>query len=206
MVGVIDNNCVGVGNINAVFHNVGGDQHVKFMMIKIVNNLLQARWFHLAVSRPYSDVGHQFTDHFRDFINIFHPVVDKKDLASACNFLENGFADKLRVHTVNFGIDRLPVGGRRVDYTQVAGTHQRELKGSGDGSCRHGHHVNRGPEPFELLFHGNAKSLLLINNHQAELFKIYVFGDNAVSSDQNINLSGIEILNDLFLLGGGAET
>src|SRR5690625_6732051 len=97
-------------------------------MIEIMDNFLQLSWRHLPGRIPDRKPRNQISYHRGHLINIFYPVVYKKGLASPGLLPKKSLCNELRGKTVNFCINRLPVGWRCVDDAQVSGTHEGELK------------------------------------------------------------------------------
>src|SRR5690606_1314807 len=126
---------------------------------------------HLSVPESNTNIRNEPANHFRHFFNILHTVMDEENLPSTRNFLQNGIPNQLLIKAVNFSINRLTVGRRSIDHTQISGAHERKLKRSWNGSCGKSEHINRGAEIFEFFFRTHAKSLFLIHNDEPEIFE-----------------------------------
>jgi len=58
---------------------------------------------------------------------------------------------------------------------------------------------------FEALFVGDAKALLFVNDEDAEVVELHVFGKQAMSTDDDIDFAGFEIGESDLLLSGAAK-
>ena len=76
----------------------------------------------------------------------------------------------------------------------------------GMGVARERERVDVFAHLFEALFVSDAEALLFVDDQQAEILKLYVFGEQAMRADDYVHFSGFQIREDFFLLGGGAES
>src|SRR6056297_793899 len=97
------------------------------MIVEVLNNFLQFCRRHLTMSKSDTNVRYQIMNHSGNFFNIFHPVMYKEDLTTSRYFFKESVSDQLLVKAVYFRVDRLPIGRRGVDYTQIPGAHQGKL-------------------------------------------------------------------------------
>ena len=74
--------------------------------------------------------------------------------------------DRLLVERPDVGEDRMPVLGGRPDVADLANPGERHLQRPRDRSCRQREHVDRRPQPFQLVLGSDAKPLLLVDDQQ----------------------------------------
>ena len=164
MVCIIDNNGVDIGNIQPRFDNRSCYQYIVIAFNKIEHHPLQFCSFHLPVCDCNTDVGHNAMDHSGDFHYVLHARVDKKDLSAPRDFVLNSITYHLFVERVNLCLNRETVWRSSVDNREIAGPHQRKLKGPGNrGGCEC-QCIYIHPELFDSLFGRNAELLLFIDN------------------------------------------
>src|SRR5690606_11680616 len=108
-VGPIDDDCVGIGDVKTRFDDVGGDQHVVFMMDEINHDFLQLFPIHLPVSTDDSGIRHELHDQVGDAVDLADSVVNKKYLSATSQFVRHGIPDHFFCKGLNLCSDRLAV-------------------------------------------------------------------------------------------------
>ena len=88
------------------------------------------------------------------------------------------------------GLHGVAVGGRRLDDTEVARTHERELKGTGYRGSGHGQGIYIDFELAQFLFDADAKLLLFVDDEQTQVVEFDVLTQNAVGTNEDIDLAG----------------
>ncbi len=131
--------------------------------------------------------------------------MDEVGLASALELHLDGGADELLVELGDDGLDGHAVFGGRLDDGHVAEADERHVQGARDGRGRHGEHVDGGAHLLEALFVADAEALLFVDDEEAEVLKLQVFGEEAVGADEDVDFAVGYFFEDLFLLFGGAE-
>ena len=104
------------------------------------------------------------------------------------------------------GLNRQAIARRRFDQRHVAQADQRHVQRARNGRGGEGERVDVFAHFFQAFFVGDAEALLFVDDEQAEVLKLYVFGEQAMRADDDVHFSGFEIGEDYFLFGGGAET
>ncbi|OAV68855.1 hypothetical protein Barb6XT_00767 [Bacteroidales bacterium Barb6XT] len=198
--GVVDDDGVGVGNVQAVFDDGGGNQHVVFIIDKIEDDFLQGFRLYLPVPDGDAGIGHFAADNCLNSGDMPDVIVDDKYLPVAAHLKVDSFADNVGVEAVHFRLYRIAVGRRRGDVAQIAGTHEGELQGAGNGGCRHRQGVHIGFELAQLFLYGDAKLLLFVYDEQPKVFELHVLAHDAMRAYQYINLSLAQLLQCLLYL------
>ena len=103
------------------------------------------------------------------------------------------------------GFDRQPVLRRRFNGAHVAGAGQRKVEGARNGGGAEGQHVDQFAQELELLLVQHAEALLLVNDHQTEIFERDVVLHQPVGADDDVHAASGQVLEDLQLLAGRAE-
>ena len=126
---------------------------------------------HLAVADDDAGVGQQRLELLGHGLNGHHPVVQEEDLAPAVDLALDGVADDALVVGGDDGLHRQPVVRRRLDGAHVARAGQRQVKRARDRRRAQGEHVHQPAQHLELLLVHHAEALLLVNDHQAQVFE-----------------------------------
>ena len=116
----------------------------------------------MGYHRP--DIGQQAIHYILDFQYILYPVVNKENLSTTAHLIFNGLFDDLLIEGMQFGDDGVTVGRWCIDDGEVPGSHQRELKGSGNGSGCQGKGVHIQFQLLQFLLHTYPELLFLIND------------------------------------------
>ena len=121
---LIDNDSVGIRNINTTFDDCSCQEYIIVVVDKIQNNLLQLCRFHLSMSNRYTAIRDMTFDHRFQFRQVRNPVIDKEDLTVAAHLKIDGIRYHFFIKSMHFGLNRIAVGWRSRNHTQVACTHQ----------------------------------------------------------------------------------
>ena len=198
-VGAVDEDGVGERDVEAVFDDGGGDEHVVLVVHEGEHDAFQLGFGHLAVAHDDARGGDEFLDARGDFVDGFDAVVDEVDLAAAFELKLDGRADDLLVELGDHGLNRHAVFGRRFDDAHVAQADQRHVQRARDGRGRHGEHVDLLAHLFQALLVAHAEALLFVDDEQAEVLELDVFGEQAVGADEDVDFAGFDFFeNDLF--------
>ena len=101
---------------------------------------------------------------------------------------------------------RIPVCRRLFNGGHIPNTGQSHVQGSGNRCSGEGQHIHTFGNLLQPLLVGNAKALLFINNEKPQIFELYTLLQQLVGTDNQIHLTGTQILQGAVLLCRGAET
>ena len=175
-IGAVDEDGVREWDVEAVFDDGRRYQHVVFVVHKGEHHALELALAHLAVTDDHARRWDEFLDLGGDFVDGLDAVVHEVDLAAALQLDLDRRAHELLVEFRDDGLDRHAVFGRRVDDAHVAQADQRHVQRARDWRGRHGEHVDLAAHLLEAFFVAHAEALLFIDNQQAEIVKLHVFG------------------------------
>src|SRR5574343_1166097 len=105
----------------------------------------------LPMGKTHTQVGTKSADQLCHFRQALYPIMDKEYLTSSFCFKIDGITDKIFLKYLYLCLDRLPVRRRCIHDTEIAGTHQTELQGSGDRRFRECQTIYIGPKGFDLF-------------------------------------------------------
>ncbi len=95
-VGAIDEDRVGIGDVDAIFDDGGRDEDVGLAAFKGVEDGVELIGGHLAMACDDARFGEQFLDLFGDAKDRFDAVVDEIGLAIAGEFAQERIFDELQ--------------------------------------------------------------------------------------------------------------
>ena len=124
VLGIVDDHGVGVGDVQPVLNDGGGDKDIDFAFEEAHHGVLDYFSVHLAMGHGYVGVGDKAVDETGHFGKVFDPVADEERLSAARHFEADGVANDLFVEVAYFGLDGLPVGRGGADDAEVAGSHE----------------------------------------------------------------------------------
>ena len=135
---LVDNDRIGIRNIDTALYDSSRQKHIIVIIDKVKNDLFQLCGFHLSMPDSNTAIGNMTFDHRFQFRKVRNPVVDKENLTVATHLKINRVRNHFLIEGMYFCLNRIAVRRRRRDYTQVAGSHQRELKRTWNRCGSHG--------------------------------------------------------------------
>ena len=103
MIGAVDEDGVGIGDVDAVFDDGRGDEDVGLPVFKGVEDGVEFIGGHLSVADDDARFGNEFLEFFGDVEDRLDAVVDEKGLSVAGKFAQEGVLDEFGIA---FGDDR----------------------------------------------------------------------------------------------------
>ena len=202
---ILDDERVGRRVVDAALHDGRGDEHVDLLGRELDHHVLDLARAHLAVCHAHARLG-------RDLVHAGHGVVDGLDavghvvhLTAAAHLQANRRAHHVGVVLPHVHDHGTTPGRRRRDQAHIAHAARGHLHGSRDGRCRKREHVNLLAQVFELLLVLHAKALLLVDDHQAQVFGVHVSRKQAMRADEHIDPALGKCLERSLLLRRRAE-
>ena len=150
--GTIDDNRVGIRNIDTVLYNCRREQHIVVVVLEVKDNLFQFFGFHLSVSHSNTCIRHILLNHLFDTRQIADAGINEIHLSITRHLEIDGIGNNLRTKGMYLCLNRIAVGRRGLNDTQVTCPHQRELQGTGNGRRTHSERIDIGLHLAQLLF------------------------------------------------------
>ena len=147
-VGVLNNQGVGVGNVQAGFNDGGAHQYLDFSLGHGLHHIPQGILAHLAVGHGHGDAGNPAAEGPGALVDGFRPVVQVIYLAAPLCLPADGIVDDGVVVLHDEGLHRVAVGGRLLQGGHIPDAGKRHVQRPGDGSGGKGQHVHA---PGKLL-------------------------------------------------------
>ena len=164
VVSSIDDDGVGIGNIDTVLHDSCRQQHVVVIILEVDDNLFQFLRFHLPVTHGDTGIRDIFADEFLDALQVVDARIDEIHLSVARHLEIDGVGNHLCTKGMYLGLNGIAVRGRCLYDAQVAGSHQRELQGPGNGRSTHGQCVDVGLHLTQLFLRRDTELLFLVDD------------------------------------------
>ena len=120
--GCIDDDGIGIGDIDTVLHNGCGEQHVIVIIREVEHNLLQFFRLHLSMSDGDTGIGDILMDHLGNMRQVTNTVVHKIDLTITRHLEVDSIRYYLCPESMNLRLYRIAVWRRRLDDTEVTGS------------------------------------------------------------------------------------
>ncbi len=190
-VGLVDEDRVGVGNVQPALDDRRGQQHVELVVDEIEHHLFQLAARASGRGRcAMLASGTICCSRSATFSMSCDAVVDEEHLPAAVQFAQHRVADQLGVEAGDARFDGQAVFRRRFQVRDVAQAQQRHVQRARDGRGRHRQHVDGLPERLEPLLHLHAEPLLLVDDHQAQVVELHVLLGQPVRADDDVDGAG----------------
>ena len=131
-VGAVDDERVGVGDVDARLDDRGADEHVDLLVPEVDDDLLECVLAHLAVGDSDAGIRDELGESPGDPVDRLDTVVDEEDLPLAHELAIDGGGDLLVVVRADEGQDGMALLGRRLDHRHLADARHRHLQRSRD--------------------------------------------------------------------------
>ncbi len=120
LIGIVDEDGVGVGNVQAAFDDRRGQQDVELVLDEIEHHLFQLPFAHLAVADADARFGHDLLQSPGNFFDVVYAIVNEERLTVAVQFAHDGMANQILVEAYDLRFHGQPLGGRRFQIRYVA--------------------------------------------------------------------------------------
>ena len=174
-VGAVDDDGVGVGDVDAAFDDGGGDEDVVVAVLEVLHQVFEFALAHLSVANGDALFWQGVLQQAGDALDAVDVVVQDVGLSATAVFALAGVADGFHVPFGEDGLDVLSScrwGGDDADVTQAA---QGEVQGARDGGGGQGEEVGVASEAFEFFFVAHTEALFFVDDDEAEVFELDVF-------------------------------
>ena len=171
---VFDNECVGVGIVDAALDNRGGNEHIDLARAEIFHHAFELFFAHLTVRHTDARFASGFLHATDGFFDGAHAIAYVIHLSPAMQLTANGVAYDVDVPFAHVHFDGASVARRRKDEAHVAHARKTHLHGARNGRCRKREYVDLFAQVLELFFVLYAESLLFVNDDKAQVMWVHV--------------------------------
>ena len=205
VLGVVDDDGVGVGNVQPGLNDGGGHQHIDFFIDKGKHDLFQLPLAHLTVGKFHHGAGYQFLHIRRHAVNVVDPVVHIEDLPAPGDLSLDGFPYQLFVVLQHIGLNGAAVHRRHLQHAHIADARQTHVERPGDRCGGQRQHIHIFLHLFNLFFLFDAETLFFVDDEQSQVFVLDALGKYLVGADDNVHGSFFQRLLNLLCLLRCAE-
>ena len=195
--GAIDDDGIGIGDVQSALHDGGGDQHIIVIVGKGQHGLLQFFGRHLSVSNSHTGIGHMLPDEFCQFRQLADTVVDEEDLSAATHLEADSLCYHFGTECADLCLDGIAVGGWRLNDREVTGSHERELQGARDRRGSQSQRVHVGLQLPELLFRRDTELLFLVDDEQTEVLEAHRLANELVRANDYVHRAVLQSIQHL---------
>ena len=196
-VGAVHDQRVGVGDIEAGFHDGGRQQDVEFAVVERRHDVLDHGGRHLAVRDRDLHLRHVLVEEILDLGEIVDARHHVERLAAAITLAQQRLADHQGIVRGDEGADREAVDRRRSDDRELAHAGQRQLQRARDRRGRQRQHMHLGAQLLQPLLVGDAKMLLLVDDDEAEVAELDGLAEQRMGADNDVDRAVGDALLDL---------
>ena len=193
-VGLVDENGVGVGDVQAALDDRRRQQNVETVGHEVQHDLLQLVLGHLAVADADAGLGHDLAEPLGERLDVLYAVVDEVDLPLPVKLPQHGLPDQFGIEARDAGFHRQAVFGRGFQVRDVADADQAHVQRAGDRRGGHRQHVDGLPHGLEAFLDFDAEPLLLVDDDQAQVVELHVRLHEAVRADDDVHRAGGQAL------------
>ena len=170
------------------------------MVHELQHHIFQFTFSHLPVPHDNPRLRNQRLQLRRNLPDALHAIVDEINLPAALQFLLQRRLNQFFIPARDHGLNRHAIFGRRFNHAHVAQSHQRHVQRARNRCRRHGQHVHLFAHLLDAFFVPHAETLFFVHNQQSEIGKFQILRQQAVRADQNVDLPGLRLLQNFFLL------
>ena len=138
----IDDDGVGVGNVESGLDDGRGDQDVRLALHEFQHDGFQRPGIHLPVRHDHTGFGNQLVQPCADPLHGFDTIVDKIDLSPTSEFAQDGVPHGLVAEPDHLRVDRQSTGGgvSMIERSRTLG--HRHLQRAGNRCRRQGQDID----------------------------------------------------------------
>ena len=189
VVGALDDQRVGGGDVDPRLDDRGADQHVGVAAQERHHPRLELVLLELAVGDLEAHARAQAAQARGDLVDRLDAVVQVERLAAARALALERLAHQRLVVLADVGAHRAAALGRGLDHRDVAQAGERHLQRARDRRRRHRDHVDAQAQLAQPLLLLDAEALLLVDDHQPEVLRAHVAREQPVGADQDVELA-----------------
>ena len=188
-VGALDDDGVRTRHVDAGLDDGRGNQHVETLVIEVAHDLFEFTFAHLAVADTDTCFRHQFGEVSGALFDGFNIVVQVVNLTATQQFTKQGFFDRAVVVLHHKSAHRQASRGWRSNDRQVTHAGHCHVQRARDGRRGQGQNIDLTAQGLELFFLANAETVLFVDDHQAEVFDLYIVLQQFVGADHDVDFA-----------------
>ena len=205
VVGVLDDEGVGVGDVETGLDDGGAHQHVVLAVPEALDGLLELLLGHLSVGDDDPGLRDELTQLCGALLDGLDLVVHVEHLAVAQQLAADRRGDLLVLLRADVGEHGVAVLGRGEDRRHLPDPGHRHLQGPRDRGRRHRQHVDVGTQCLDVLLVLHTETLFLVDDDQSEVLPAHAGLEQAVGADDDVGRPVLQPPEDPLRFGAGGE-
>ena len=135
-VGAVDEDCIGMRDVDSRLNNGRGDQHVRLTAKELQHHGLERFGVHLPMSHHDPRIGYQLVEPSACLLHCFDAVMDEVDLPATAEFAQDRLSDERIVGSDDLRANGQAARRRGLDDREISHTRHGHLQGAGNRSGR----------------------------------------------------------------------
>src|SRR6266850_673204 len=205
-IGAIDQNRVGARDVQSIFDDGRGHQHIRFIADEFQHHAFEFFFAHLAMRDDDARFRNELRDHGAERINGLDAIVNEEDLPFSRQFRLDCALDQLFLKGRDNRLNREAVARRRFDEGHITKADEGHVQGARNRRRGKRQRVDILAHLFQSFFVSDAEALFFIHDEEAEVGEFHVFRKQPMRADDHVHLAGFQIREDFLLLRGAAKT
>ena len=201
LVGLVDDHCVGVRDIQPRLYDHRGDQDLHLSRTERPHQIVQVAFLDLPVPHLHSGPRCQPAYALRYGLYCLNAVVHEEHLPASVQLAGNGLHQQFIIPRLHEGQHRRPIAWRSLNQSQVAQPRQRKMQRAWNGCSGERQDVNFEAQRFQPLLVSHTETMFFIHHQQAEVVKLHVLRQQTVCADDDIGGAVLQPRQHLALLG-----
>ena len=174
-VGVLNDQRIDIGNINAGFDDGGTDENLHFSAHNTIHHVGKHLPVHPAVCHSNRYLAAQ---KFRNLpgctLNVINPIMEIIDLSAALEFPHHGVGKKVPVMLHDKCLHRKPILRRLFQVGHIPNPRHGHIHGTGNRRCREREDIYASGEFLDMFLVRHAEALFLVDDQQPQLLKLNI--------------------------------
>ena len=210
-VGVVHEQGVGVGDVDAAFDDRGRHQAIERAVTEGLHDAVDAVFVHLPVNGVEPHAGHELAQAIGELVEVFDLIVDHEHLALAIEFALAGVDDQLVIPWSDASLDRHARSRRFGQHADVTQAEHRKMQRAGNRGRAEGEHirgfgvrcstfdvrrfglrtsnVERRTNQPQLFFLFHPEAVFFVDHQQPEIGELQIIGEDRMRADQDAHLA-----------------
>ena len=152
MIGVLDNQRIGIRNVNTCLNNCRTHEHINVAVTHARHDARQLPLAHLSVRHRNFRIRQHFFEFCRTRVNGTDLIVQIIGLSAAVKFPPHGLRNDTGIIFHHIGLYRMPILRRFFEHRHIANTGQSHIQRARNRRCGQREHIHLPRHLFEFFF------------------------------------------------------
>ena len=198
-VGIGNDKCVGIGDVDTVFDDGCANKHVPIALCKRHNGILECHFAHLAVRHNDFGIGEHFLEFVGKAVDGLHAVVHAVHLSATGKFARDNVGKQGVTFLHDKGFHRHTLNRWGCNCGDISYAGKGHVQCTRNGCCAHCKYVNGRFESFDFFLVFYAKTLFLVQHKQAKFVELHVLGQKSVGANDDVHPTLAQVFENVAL-------